>query len=293
MRKYLILVILAGNLLFAENNFKWNLNNPPAWIKESIEDINKQIARYSQPNGIVGMSVKDLTTGQSFSLNSKHPFNPASVIKIPVMIEAFHQRAQGKIKFTDELTLEQRHKIPGCGNIQFFQNGSSFSIERLVDLMITDSDNTATFMLIEKLGKHKINSYMRRIGLRKTIIKDPSMLNKMANQHNTSSPEDMLKIMDKMYRGKLVSKKDSEEMLNIMKRQQHKWGIARFLPASTIIANKTGSVDFVRNDVGIIWKNNKPYIITIFSENLPDNHLGSVMVGALSKTVFDKYQPRI
>jgi beta-lactamase class A len=263
------------------------LTDQPAWVQSAIADINKQLERYAMPGGVVGMAIKDIQTGDSFSMNGGRSFNPASVIKIPVMIEAYNQMEQGRISFNTELTLEQHNKLPGAGSIQFFRNKSPFTVGRLIELMITDSDNTATAMLIEKLGMYRINATMKKVGMRKTVLRDWTMLNKLPGRHNVTSPEDMLMVMEKMYQGRLISKSASEAMLATMKRQRHKWGIARFLPPTTVIANKTGSLDFVRNDVGIIWQNDKPYIVSIFAEHLPSNHGGSVMVGALSKAIFD------
>lgn len=288
MRKvvFLIILIITFCLTFGLNEFKANVKEQPQWMVESFEGIKKQIAKYAMPGGIVGIAIKDLDTGETFSMNGSQLFNPASVIKIPVMVEAFHQVEQGKISLNDKLTLCQRNKLVGSGSLQFFKNGSVFSIKKLIELMITDSDNTATNMLIEKLGMYNINSFMRYNGIYRTVLKDPTMFNKKEGQYNITCPEDMLKIMDKIYRGKLVSNEASMAMLEIMKAQRHKWGIARFLP-NVIIANKTGSLDFVRNDVGIILDKDKPYIISIFSKQLPSNYSGSVMVGALSKIIYD------
>lgn len=288
MRKTVIFVALfILTIALGMDLDRGKLSDQPEWVQHTVADINKQLDRYALPSGVVGLSIKDIESGDSFSMNGNRSFNPASVIKIPVMIEAYNQIDQGRLSLGTELTLEQHHKLTGSGSIQFLRNKSTFTVERLMELMITDSDNTATAMLIERLGMYRINATMRKIGLKKTMLRDWTMLNKLPGRHNTTSPEDMLLVMEKMYKGDLISKSASEQMLATMKRQRHKWGIARFLPPSTVIANKTGSLDFVRNDVGIIWQNNKPYIVSIFGEHLPSNYGGSVMVGALSKAVFD------
>ncbi len=279
--------VLLLTIAFGLDLDRGRLADQPEWIQHTVADMNTQLERYAMPGGIVGISIKDLQTGESFSMNGNRSFNPASVIKIPVMIEAYNQIEQGRISLSTELTLQQHNKLPGAGSIQFFHNKTPFTVGRLIELMITDSDNTATAMLIEKLGMYRINATARKVGMKKTVVRDWTMLNKLPGRHNITSPEDMLMVMDKMYKGQLISKTASVAMLETMKRQRHKWGIARFLPPSTVIANKTGSLDFVRNDVGIIWQNDKPYIVSIFSEHLPSNHGGSVMVGALSKAIFD------
>ncbi|MDD4527058.1 MAG: class A beta-lactamase-related serine hydrolase [Candidatus Margulisbacteria bacterium] len=288
MKKLILLIILLLCWTFASPvyEFKSNVQKNPQWIAESMEGIKKEVSKYALPNGVVGIAIKDLNSGETFSLNGNMAFHPASVMKIPVMIEAYHQDALGVISLDDKMRLSKRFKLTGSGSLQYHKDGEIFTIRRLIDLMITDSDNTATYMLVEKLGIKNINSYMRRCGIYRTVLKDPTMLCKEDGKHNVTSPEDMLKLMDKMYKGQLVNAKASTEMLAVMKAQRHKWGIARFLPNVTI-ANKTGSLDFVRNDVGIIYANNKPYIISIFSKGLPSNSGGSVMIGSLSKVIYD------
>jgi beta-lactamase class A len=282
-----ITLLILFSFAFGLDLDRGKLSDQPVWVQKTVADINKQLDRYAMPGGVVGLAIKDIESGDYFSMNGWRIFNPASVIKIPVMIEAYHQIEQGRLALGTKLTLEQHHKLPGSGSLQFFRNKSILSVGRLIELMITDSDNTATAMLIEKLGMYRINATMKKIGMKKTILRDWTMLNKLPGHHNVTSPEDMLRVMEKMYEGRLISKAASEAMLATMKRQHHKWGIARFLPPDVVVANKTGSLDFVRNDVGIIWQNNKPYIVSIFAEHLPSNHGGSVMVGALSRAIFE------
>ena len=269
----------------AENNSRQS-----SWVEDVLKEMNIQIDKYALPGGIVGFSIKDLSTNEQFSSNGNQIFNPASVIKVPVMVEAFHQAAQGKLSLDEDLTLHQENKIPGSGSLQWSHAGNVFSIKRLIYLMITDSDNTATNMLIHRLGMGNINAYMHHIGLRHTVIKDPTLLVKKPGHFNLSTPNDMLSLLEKMYKGLLVNPDSSAAMLAIMKEQKHKWGISRFLPVSVVVANKTGSLDYVRNDIGIIYDGDKPYIVSIFSKHLPSNRYGSVMVGALSRVIFERHR---
>lgn len=287
--KFLFLIIFlfaAVSMSFIFKKPNQSIHEQPLWIKELSPHLEEQINQYANPKGVVGVAIKDLTTGEFFSMNGNVSFNPASVIKIPVMVEAYHQVSLGKISLEDRLVLKDKYKLTGSGSLQYFRTGNEFSIRRLIELMITDSDNTATYMLIDKLGMANINEFMKKIGLGQTCIKDPTMLSKDLSKQNSTTPENMLTILEKLYNGEIISKEFSEEMLAVMKRQRHKWGIARYLPKNVTIANKTGSLDYVRNDVGIVLNDN-PYIISIFSKNLPSNKDGSILVGTLSKEVFD------
>jgi beta-lactamase class A len=253
-----------------------------------LTDIRLHIHRYAHPGGVVGFAIKDLSTGKHIAVNGQMSFNPASVIKVPVMVEAFRQAELGKIDMDETMVMRQDNKLTGSGGLQFLPTGSTFTIHRLIFQMITDSDNTATNMLIKKLGAANINATMRELGLRNTVIKDATLLCKLPGCHNTSSPEDMLLLMDKMYRHELVSADVCDQMLGIMEAQHHRWGIPRHLPPTVKIANKPGSLDYVRNDVGIVYAGSHPYILSIFSKNLPSNRRGTLLVASISRSVFEK-----
>jgi beta-lactamase class A len=261
---------------------------PPYWIRSAFKEINQQIAKYAFPNGIVGVAIKDLSSGGMFSFNSDVAFNPASVIKVPVMVAAYHQVEEGELSLDEQLILRDENKLTGSGSLQFLSSGKPYTIKRLIYLMITDSDNTATNMLIHRLKPSAINEYMREIGLVDTVIRDPSLFNKEEGQFNTTTPDDMVRLLERMYNKNLVSEKASTEMLKIMKSQHHRWGIPRFLPKQVDIANKPGSLDFVRNDIGIVFDKKHPYILAIFTRELPSNHGGSVLVGSISRIIYEK-----
>jgi beta-lactamase class A len=259
----------------------------PSWVEEILNQVNFEIKKYAMPGGVVGFSMKDLNSGVVVSQNADMAFPPASVIKLAVMVKAFQEEANGKLSFKQKLVLRRANKLPGSGSLQYARCGGGYTIESLIKLMITDSDNTATHMLITKLGKENINKYMQEIGLKNTVIKDLTLFQKKPGLCNISTPEDMLFLMDKMYNKTLVNAEASTKMLEIMTKQLHRWGIPKLLPPGLMIANKTGSLDYVRNDVGIIMDNNNPYIISIFAKELPSNSRGTALIGSISKAVYD------
>lgn len=246
------------------------------------EKIEKQI---DTDSGIIGISYIDLTSGEYLSINGDHLFNPASVIKVPVMVEAFRQREMGLLNFSQRVTLRSSDKLWGSGSLYFARVGSTYTVRELIETMITHSDNTATKMLIRLLGMKNITGTMRNIGLKHTVL-NTSMLLK-AEGLNYTTPNDMATLMYQLYQLKVVSPQASLDMIGIMLRQQCRWGIPRFLPDTLKIANKTGSLNGVRNDTAIIFYKDKPYILSILTNQMKSNTYAKYLVSKISQYVYE------
>lgn len=261
------------------------------WLFSSINDLNRQIKYFTRNAGEVGIAVKDLKSSEYFSINGDIEFNPASVIKVPIMAEAFHQKKLGIISFEDKIELKEENKMIGSGILPYYKSGTKFTIGFLIDMMITRSDNTATHMLINHLGMKNINNYMKAIGLKDTSVVDDTLLCKVPGKFNKTTPDDMLLLLEKMYNGELVSKEDSLEMIEVLKKQKYRWGIPRFLPSSSEVANKTGSLRGVRNDIGIVFTDTGAYAVIIFTRKMPSNVYAATLVSRISRVIYNTRIP--
>lgn len=261
----------------------------PGWISEIMQGFNKEVHANESSNSMVGILFKDLSSGETWGINSDLAFNPASVIKLPIMAEVFHQKELGHLSLDDVVVLQNSDRLPGAGDLQYFSQGKPFSVKRLVELMICNSDNTATQMLIRTIGTKNINDYMLNLGLTSTYIRDKTMMTKKIPNQNTTSPRDMMVLLEKIYKGDLVSSESSAQMLAILKKQHHRWGIPRYLPNDVTVANKTGSVDGVRNDVALLITPGKTSILCIFSMGLPERRSSSIMVSNIAKMVYEHW----
>lgn len=257
-------------------------HSEPAHLIELRKEITKQIKKNQ---GIIGVTYIDIATGEYLSMNGDTPFNPASVIKLPVMVEAFRQRELGLINFSDTLVLKGSDKMWGSGKLYYARIGKRYAIRELIEVMITDSDNTATKMLIGLLGNQNITNTMRELGLNKTVVGTSMLLD--AEGLNYTTPNDMAVLLYNLYQLKVVSPQASLEMIDILLRQHHKWGIPRFLPENLRIANKTGSLTGVRNDAAIIFYENRPYILSILTNNMPANDYTKLLVSKISQNIFE------
>lgn len=214
--------------------------------------------------GQISVAFTDLVTGRTVCYNEGIRFNPASVIKIPVMVTAFTQVQNGKKQFTDKLTLRSSDRIWGSGDLYYAKAGSQYTLIQLVEVMITHSDNTATKMLIDYLGIDTVNATIRDLGLSDTVVSTTNLLN--ADGLNYSTPYDMNRLLYKLAKSEIATPEMCRDMIDILSRNAHRWGIPKHLPASVRVANKTGTLTGIRNDSGIIFLQDSPYILSVFTK---------------------------
>jgi beta-lactamase class A len=258
----------------------------------------------------VALYAKNLETGKSYSLDGETPVRTASTIKLAIMIECFAEAAEGKLDLNQSLKVAGEEKVSGSGILQDLSNGDQLPIRDLIDLMIVLSDNTATNLILNRIGGNAVNARMAELGLTQTrvmrkILGDRSDLKPVpsgitkegAKPENRkwgigrSSPLEMATLLEKIYRGQLVSKSASDEMLAILKRQRDHNGLARDMKGVTV-ANKTGALDALRSDVGIIYAGGGPIVMAITVDDMPESdwtpdNPGELLISELSEIIVD------
>ncbi len=215
--------------------------------------------------GKLGIIIKDLQTRQSIEINAQTMFPSASLVKIPIMAAYFQARKEGLLSFSDELTIEKKFKSRPKTHFYRMKNGRKASIKDLIEAMITESDNTATNMLVEHIGFIYLNRKFKKFGLSKTnILRGVMDLRKRDKGiENVTSPKDMEMLLEKIYKGDLVDTKSSREMLEILKRQKINDRIPFMLPGSIVVAHKTGMLHNAISDVGIVYTKKGDFIICV------------------------------
>ena len=239
--------------------------------------------------GHVGMVVKDLTTGLSTGVNESANMPAASTIKIPVMVEVFRQMAVGEFDLNREVTLQGTDRDDGWGDLVYAPLGNRYSVANLLRLMITESDNTATNMLIRLVGRAHINQTMERLGLRQTRLADYIRSDGDIRSLRTS-PLDMMQLLDGMAHERLVDAWSSRAMIAILTGQRHNGLLPEPLPPGTQIAHKTGTLHDTLNDVGIVYLSNAPYIIAVLTTQLPTLESGRQFIRGVSRLAYDSLE---
>ncbi|KAA8673284.1 serine hydrolase [Clostridium sp. HV4-5-A1G] len=238
--------------------------------------------------GKVGFCYKDLDSGDSFGVNEDEPFIAASIIKIPILIEAYRQFRE-KILFKEELVeIKESDRVPSCGAAAYIHPGARLMLKDLCVLMIVLSDNMAANILIKKLKMSNINNTMKQLGMKKTkvnrILFDSDA--EKAGKQNYFAPDEILKLFEMMWKGSLISRQDSEDMIKIFKLQQINYKMPYLLSEDICVAHKTGDDEGITHDAGIVYAR-KPFILC-FASNETDVNETDEFIRKTTREIFEQ-----
>lgn len=206
---------------------------------------------------------KSLVTGEVLDYNGSIPMMAASVIKIPVLVEVFRQIQAGKLKKDQLYVLKEGDKLPSCGCLNRMHEGLNLTVRDLYNLMIILSDNTATNILIRLLGgMEEINGSLAEMGYQTCRVNRLLFDSEASDKgiENYVSGLEIADMLEKMYRGRLVDKASSQEMLEILTSQRLKNKIPFYFQGCVPIAHKTGEDDGISHDVGIVM-GHRPFLL--------------------------------
>lgn len=295
----------------------------------NIKNIRAIAEKYRDSvTGNLGVGFTDLQTGESFSLMGDDEFPSASTFKVYILAELFRQAQEGKFKMSDRHVLTDEVKSIGSGVFFNLQAGLNPTLQDYATLMMIISDNTATDFLFDFVGRDNIKAnVIDTLGLSKTKCDYPckklialyyqttgnetfadtvgkSYRNTpdylcQTPENDSTSPNDMMKILRMVYDKKLFTPWVCDEMLNIMKQCQTNSRIPKYLPGNVEVAHKTGTMDRVANDCGIVYSPKGDYILTLFyngnsaSEEEYEKNLNGIMsdslLAELSRDIYEEY----
>jgi len=223
---------------------------------------------FEKLEGKIGFYYENLYSGEIISHKADLPLVAASVIKLPIMTEAFRQIAQEGVDLMTPFTIESKDRLPSCGVLSYLHDGVTLPLIDLVTLMIIVSDNTATNLLIDYLGMDNINRTMAAVGLRGSKLNRKLFqpeLSRLGIQNHVTA-KDMGLLLKKLYSRDLISKEADEKMLHILTHQQLNGKMPFYLHGDGIkCAHKTGEDAGITHDVGIVLSN--PPFIACFLSN--------------------------
>jgi beta-lactamase class A len=276
----------------------------PAGEISSLEQRLAPLARAHK--GKVAIAVKHLTTGESYYLNADEPMPTASLIKLAVMVEVYQQVAEGRVKLSDPVTLHNADKVPGSGILtDNFSDGATFPLRDAVRLTIVFSDNTATNLVLDRIGIRSTADRMEALGFPNTKVhsksfhRETSVFPERSKRFGLGSTtaREMLGLVEKLHEGKLVSPAACKEMLAILKKCDDKDKITHLLPPGTVVAHKTGSLSDVRTDAGIIYTPRGPVALCVLTMDNADHrwvpeNAGNVFCAKVGREVYDYFVPK-
>ncbi len=260
-----------------------------AWdvLKQNLEN---EIPQFKGEASIV---IKELDTGWRFVLNKEKKVPSASLVKLPIMTACFNAIAEGKLDSEKPVVLRANHKVSGSGKLKHASEGTKLTIEELIELMIVESDNTATNILIEMAGYDYLNTYFKKIGLKSTNISRKMMDIKKRSQgiENYTTAGDIALILEKIYTGSLINKDISSRCLELLKRQKYRDRIAGKLPADTVVAHKTGLENGVCHDAGVVFTDRGNFLICVLTRHQNKTaHLSKKFISEIAFLTYNYYQ---
>jgi beta-lactamase class A len=263
--------------------------------------------------GKVALFATDIVSGKTVAIDADRPVPTASVIKLTILFEALKQIQNGQAHFDDALTMTKSDQVPGSGVLTLFDTPQALTLKDALTMMVVVSDNTATNLVIDHLGLDAIDNRIQWMGLQNTwlykkvftpYLQPPSPEEAKFGLGKTTARE-MAAVMARFATCNLnapgspsaaPSPEDQtlcDAALFMLKHQTDGAAIPRYLTVP--VANKTGALDNVRNDVAIVYARNGPIVISAFTyDNVdtrwtPDN-AGQVLIANLAKLIVDDWQ---
>lgn len=224
--------------------------------------------------GTLHFAVKDLQTQDMLGWNSMDECKTASVIKLPILVHIAYCVREGSLTWDESLTLTEAEKVDGSGVLTQLTAGLQLSLRDVCTLMTIVSDNTGTNMVIEHVGVEAINARMRSLGLPITTCfrKAYSPDTEASKQYGlgVTTPDEMLSLMVRLADNEIGDEATNKDILHILAGQFYRDAIPRLLPADWKYMGKTGAIDPVRNDVGLVeTPDGRRYALALFCQNLP------------------------
>lgn len=232
--------------------------------------------------------IKKLSTGESISYGENEIVSSASLIKIPIMGEVLRQVMEGCLSLDQRIIVKEEQKVP-FSILNELSTGNSYSLKDVITLMIIQSDNTATNILIDLAGMDNINKFIKLNGLNNTVLgrKMMDFNARKEGRDNYTTAADMANILEKIYNKELVNEDFSIFMLDILKRQLDDSMIRLQIPEETVIAHKTGGLKGIAHDAGIVLSKECDYIFSVLTWNACSTYISKNTIGKMSKIVYD------
>lgn len=242
--------------------------------------------------GEVGVYLKDLSGGNVWEYNADRLFTSASLIKLPIMIAVFDKVEKKEVSLDTELVITSKDRVGGSGSLKWAMDGTRISLFEVVYRMITESDNTATKLLIDYFGIDYFKDSFRKMGLYYTniTIEGMDLTSGRVAKENYTTPREMAYLLEKIYKKEMVSKEKSQLMIDILKRTKESSRIKRGVPSNWEVGHKTGLLRKSCSDAAIIFSPGGDYILVVLLDNVPTYSNGKSFIAKIAKLTAEYYK---
>lgn len=252
-------------------------------LKTAVQDLAA-----ANPNLTPGVFLVDLDTGSYVDINGDSSLPAASTIKVPILIAFFQDVDAGKIRLDEILTMQQEMIAGGSGNMRFKPAGTQYAALEVAKNMMTISDNTATNMLIARLGGiEAINQRFRSWGLTSTAIRNP--LPDLSGT-NTTSPKELVNLLAMVSQGKLVSMRSRDQILDIMRQTERDHLLPSGLGTGARAYHKTGDIGTLLADAGVIdTPTGKRYVAAVMIQRPNNDPRAEKLISSISRAAYQQF----
>jgi len=242
--------------------------------------------------GRVGIYIKDLETGKTWDYGADALFPSASLIKVPIMAAVFEKIKLGALTLDTQIKLTRHERVGGSGSLKWVRDGTSLSVMEIIYKMITESDNTATRMLIDYVGMPYLAGAFTAFGLEHTNITQEgmSLSSGRVPRENYTTAREMASLMERIYTGNLVSRESSEFMLDVLKHNKSRSRLRKGLPLGWEIGHKTGLLRKSCHDVGIVFSPRGDYVIAVLTSQAPNYTTAKNFISKVAKLTYKYYK---
>ena len=232
-------------------------------------DLLQELADMTRQDGAEYSVYIDYLDGTAPIVYRPAVMRSASMIKVFILAKAMEDERDGRLQGSQTVRLTSAVKVGGAGSLAGWANGTAVPVDKLLFLMITESDNTATNMMIDLLGMERINEYIRRSGYGDTVLQRKMMDAAAVQQgrENYTSAQDLGKFFHCLYQHQCVDTAHDEAMIQLLLQQTDTECFPAALPAGTPVAHKTGELDGLYHDGGIVY-GAKPYVLCILTDRM-------------------------
>ena len=258
-----------------------------AKLRAELERIAREVP------GVMGASVVDLTSGERMGVNDTLTFPQGSAIKVPVLLELFRQAEAGRLRLDERVEVRAADRAGGSGVLQHFGDGTAaLSLRDLAVLMIVLSDNTATNLLIDRVGMENVNRTLREMGFSRTLLQRKMIRPRESarGRENLSTAAEAAELMARIHRCRIpVGEAGCREVRRILEIPKE-GPLPAALPAGTRVAWKPGGITGVQTAWGIVDLRGRPYALAVMVNYSEGDAAGEAIrrVAAASHSYFSR-----
>ena len=279
--KRILLVLLLSTCAFAQQK--------QALLWQKLDARIHSVAEHL--DGVMAVAIMDLNSGQTILINADEVMPQASSIKIAVLAELYRQVQLGKVKLTDMYTVRKEDIVEGSDIMGGLTTGvTQITLRDLATMMVAVSDNSATNVLIDRLGMDNVNAMLQSLGLKQTKLarKMMDVQAAAAGRENVSTAREMMTLLQAAHGGKLFNADLTKDFFKLLSTNKDS-PIRKAIPDEIVTADKPGELEAVRNDSGIIFAPNRPFAICVMTTYLKNEREGEAAIGEVARNAFEYF----